>query len=174
MNLRSIGFFFFMVTLLWPTAWAGAVAYTYDSLNRLIKAEYESGVQVTHTYDEVGNLTSIAQIQVYPPSAPTLNSITVGPGSATLVFSAPVYNGGLPISIYTATCSATGQATRTATGYDSPLTVLNLVGGVTYQCSLSATNSGGFISVASALMSVIPTSKFPWAMFLPAITHKVQ
>jgi YD repeat-containing protein len=169
MNLRSIGFFFLMVTLLWPTAWAGAVAYTYDSLNRLIKAEYESGVQVTHTYDAAGNLTSIAQVQVYPPSAPILNSIVPGPGRATLVFSVPVYNGGLPISIYTATCMATGLVTRIAIGNGSPLIVLNLTEGVTYECSLTATNSGGFTSVASTVMTVIADPKFPWPMFLPAI-----
>jgi hypothetical protein len=90
------------------------------------------------------------------PGAPTLNSIAAGPGSATLSFSAPANNGGAAISSYTATCTASGQLTRTATGAGSPLKVSGLTGGVAYSCSLTATNSGGLTSSSSGPVSVTP------------------
>ena len=90
------------------------------------------------------------------PSAPTLNSITSGPGSATLNFAPPTNNGGSAISSYTATCTASGQVTRTASGSGSPLTVVGLTGGVAYQCSITATNGGGLTSSASGFLPVTP------------------
>ena len=101
---------------------------------------------------------SIAASSV-PPGPPTITSIKAGSGSATIDFSPPGNTGGSPISSYTATCTASGQTTRTATGSASPLTVRNLTGGVVYQCSLTATNGGGFSSVASAAMPVTATAK---------------
>lgn len=90
------------------------------------------------------------------PSAPILISITPGSGSALLNFSPPSNDGGAPISRYTATCTATGQATRTASGSGSPLTVKNLTGGVAYQCALTATNSGELTSIDSIKQPVTP------------------
>ncbi len=88
------------------------------------------------------------------PGAPTLNSVSTGPGRATLDFSPPSNNGGSAISSYTATCMATGQATRTATGVGSPITVSGLRGGVAYTCSVSATNNGGLTGGASGALTV--------------------
>ena len=93
---------------------------------------------------------------IVAPDAPTLNSVTPGPGNATLVFSAPVNNGGAAISGYTATCVASGEATRTSFGSGTPLTVGALTGGVLYSCSLTATNAAGFTSSASASLTVTP------------------
>jgi YD repeat-containing protein len=36
-------------------AWAGGVAYTYDDMNRLTKAEYTNGTVIEYNYDAVGN-----------------------------------------------------------------------------------------------------------------------
>ncbi len=88
------------------------------------------------------------------PGAPTLNSVSVGPGRATLNFSPPSNNGGSAISSYTATCVANGQATRTTTGSGSPITVSGLTGGVAYTCSVSATNNGGLTGGASGALTV--------------------
>jgi hypothetical protein len=112
---------------------------------------YAAAPQVTLSFSIAANST--------PPGPPTITSIKAGSGSATINFSAPDNTGGSPITSYTATCTATGQTTRTATGIASPLTVRNLTGGVVYQCSLTATNGGGFSSVASAAMSVTATAK---------------
>ncbi|MBI4740914.1 MAG: hypothetical protein HY777_05040 [Betaproteobacteria bacterium] len=103
------------------------------------------------TMDATKTVTATFNYGSVPPGPPTLNSINVGPGSATLNFSAPANTGDSPIASYTATCTASGQATQTATGAGSPLT-----GGVIYQCTLTATNGGGFTGVASANQPVTP------------------
>ncbi|MBV5332709.1 fibronectin type III domain-containing protein, partial [bacterium] len=81
-----------------------------------------------------------------PPGTPTKVVITPGSGSATIRFSPPSNEGGAPIYGYTATCTASGQSTRSASGSTSPLTVKNLSGGVLYRCTLIATNSAGLSS----------------------------
>ncbi len=77
------------------------------------------------------------------PSAPTIASARIGPGSVSLTFSAPANNGGSAITRYNASCASSGHATMTATGTTSPITVRKLSGGVPYTCSLSATNASG-------------------------------
>jgi hypothetical protein len=91
-----------------------------------------------------------------PPGPPTIRSITAGSGSATIHFLAPSNTGGSTIASYSATCTASGQATRKASGTTSPVTVKNLTGGVIYQCTLTATNSDGGTSAASAPLPVTP------------------
>jgi hypothetical protein len=106
-----------------------------------------------------------------PPSPPTITSIKAGSGSATIDFTAHSNTGGSPITSFTASCTATGQTTRTAIGSASPLTIRNLTGGVVYQCSLTATNGAGLSSTASASLPVTPmagkkTSLTPILMLL--------
>ena len=40
------------------SAFAGSVAYTYDSLGRVIRVAYSNGVVITYTYDAAGNRTA--------------------------------------------------------------------------------------------------------------------
>ena len=47
-------------------AYAGSVTYTYDSLNRLIKAEYEDGRVIQYTYDAAGNRTATYDSSIPP------------------------------------------------------------------------------------------------------------
>ena len=108
------------------------------------------------TYSAAPQATQNLSITGVPPGPPTISSITAGSGSATIHFSAPSNTGGSTISGYTATCTASGQTTRTATGTASPLTVKNLTGGVLYQCSLTATSGNGLTSSASATLPVTP------------------
>jgi hypothetical protein len=90
------------------------------------------------------------------PGVPQLSSVTAGRDSATLVFTAPPPDGGAPIVRYTATCTANGQTTRTASGSGSPINVKRLTGGVLYSCSLTATNEGGLTGAASGSLPVTP------------------
>jgi hypothetical protein len=86
------------------------------------------------------------------PGTPSINSLTAGPGYATLIFTTlPA-----PIARYTATCTASGQPTRTASGSGSPISVKGLTGGILYQCSLTATNADGLTGTASGSLSVTP------------------
>jgi len=99
---------------------------------------------------------SIGGRTVVPPGPPTISSITAGSGSATLNFSPPSDTGGAQLASYTASCAAGGRPTRGATGSGSPLTVRNLAGNVAYQCTVTATNGGGFAGAASAPVTVTP------------------
>lgn len=47
-----------LLALLSGALQAGSVSYTYDSLGRLSKATYASGVVITYVYDASGNRTS--------------------------------------------------------------------------------------------------------------------
>ena len=91
------------------------------------------------------------------PGAPTLGSINLSPGSATVNFSPPSNNGGSAIVGYTATCTADGQVTRAAFASASPITVNGLRSGVFYTCGVTATNSGGFTSGSSGSLTVTTT-----------------
>jgi hypothetical protein len=73
-------------------------------------------------------------------------------GIATVTFSTP---GSSPIIVYTATCSAAVQATRTAGSASSPITVLALTGGVSYSCMVATTNTTG-TGAPSLALPVVP------------------
>lgn len=85
------------------------------------------------------------------PGAPTIGTATAGNAQATVAFTAPGSAGGSAIIDYTATCGA-----QTATAAASPITVTGLTNGVTYSCTVVATNSAG-AGNASAPVQVIPT-----------------
>lgn len=94
------------------------------------------------------------------PGAPTISAATAGDATASFAFTAPASNGGSTITAYTATCSATGQATRTGTGPASPVTVAALVNGTLYACSVTATNAIG-AGTASTSVNVTPVASTP-------------
>jgi len=90
------------------------------------------------------------------PSAPGQPSATPGPGRASLTFATPGFTGGAAITGYTASCTAAGQATKTASGAASPLVVAGLKGNVAYSCTVTASNNANFTSTASAAVSATP------------------
>jgi YD repeat-containing protein len=51
------------------SVWAGSVAYTYDTLGRLTKAAYATGVVVTYAYDAAGNRASSVASGASAPAA---------------------------------------------------------------------------------------------------------
>lgn len=104
---------------------------------------------------EVLQVFTIAPATLTPPSAPTITSVVAGPGRVTINFTPPTSTGGAAIVSYTATCTAVGKPTKSATGTGSPLVVSGLVGGVSYTCSLTASN-GTYTSAASATASTTP------------------
>jgi hypothetical protein len=90
------------------------------------------------------------------PSAPTITSISPAAARITLTFNPPSSTGGSAITSYTATCSSSGQPTRTATGAGSPLVVRQLTGGRTYSCAVTATNSASQTGPASTPATATP------------------
>ena len=97
---------------------------------------------------QTGTVTPTAPATV--PAAPTIGTATSGNGQASIAFTAPVSNGGSPITSYTATCGVFSAA-----GPVSPITVTGLTNGTTYSCSITATNVIG-TSPPSGTASVTP------------------
>ena len=103
-----------------------------------------------------GNTTVTANFAlIVPPGAPQSVSAAPGNGQATISFSAPASNGGGAITLYTSTCTATGQTTRIDNAGASPIVATGLVNGVQYSCTVTATNSAG-AGTASAAKLVTP------------------
>ena len=94
-------------------------------------------------YNAASQVFQTAQISAVAPAAPTIGSASPGVSSATVTFTPPTSNGGSAITSYTASCSATLQTTRTATGAGSPLVVGSLANGIQYSCTVRATNAAG-------------------------------
>lgn len=114
--------------------------------NQAGNANYAAATQVTQS----------VTVNAITPLAPTIGTATGSDQQATINFTPPASNGGAALS-YTATCTASGQTTRTGNGSASPVMVSNLVNGIAYSCSVTATNSAG-TSAASGTVLVTPTS----------------
>ncbi|WP_396159738.1 YHYH protein [Flavobacterium sp.] len=89
-----------------------------------------------------------------PPGAPSIGGATAGDGSIAVSFSPPASVGSSPIVNHVATCTAPGS-TRSQSGVTSPITMSGLTNGVTYTCSVVATNSFG-AGPASATVTATP------------------
>ena len=113
----------------------------------------------------MGNSAASATVAVTPatvPGAPTIGAATPGNGQATIAFTAPAANGGSAITGYTVTCtsSALGQSTS-ATGTTSPITVIGLLNGTSYLCSVVANNSTGSGASSAAVAVNLPPLEVP-------------
>ena len=89
-----------------------------------------------------------------------------GNGQATVSFTAPVSNGGAPITSYTVTSSPGGL---TATGSTSPLTVSGLTNGTAYTFTVVAINSAGSSATSTASSSVIPVAPSSGPVIDPSV-----
>jgi len=97
------------------------------------------------TADTVTPTTPTATV----PGAPTNLVATSGNGLAILQFTAPASTGGSPITGYTATCTASGGS-KSGAGASSPITVQGLSNGVSYSCTVAASNAVGTGSLSGA------------------------
>ena len=93
------------------------------------------------------------------PSAPAITSTDYGDGKIILAVSVSD-NGGKEITGYEATCTD-GTNTYTGTSTSSAITVSGLTNGVSYTCSVTATNSEGTSAASAATASIIPSPKPP-------------
>ena len=102
------------------------------------------------TISAAATVTATFNVVQTAPGAPTLNSAVAGNAQATLNFTAPMSNGGSPITGYNATCGGVpGNAAF------SPIVVSPLVNNMSYACTVTATNAIG-TSVASNSLMVTP------------------
>ena len=124
-----------------------AVGLCYVYVDQPGNGTYAPAPQVMQVFSVATNLT--------PPSAPSITSIVAGLGRVSINFTQPTSTGGGPIVSFSATCTAPGRTPRTSTGTGSQVVVRGLAGGVSYSCSLTASN-GSYASVASVAVTVIP------------------
>lgn len=129
------------------TVTAIAVGTCTVSANQTGDDNYSAAAQVQHSFS----------VTAQAPSAPRNVTVVPGPGRVTIQFDAPTFNGGQPIISYTATCSSPGQTTGSTSGANSPLVATDLKAGLTYSCSVIASN-GSFTSAASATVTGKPRS----------------
>jgi len=99
-------------------AYAGSVTYTYDSLNRLIKAEYEDGRVIQYSYDGDGNRTALYD----SATPPTTTASPVGGfynSAQSVTLTCTDFSGSGCDKIY----YCTGTNCQPATQYSSPINV---------------------------------------------------
>ena len=120
-----------------------------------------NGVAYTFTVTATNSLgsgpastpTQNAVVPVGSPSAPTITSVDAGNGQATISFSAPADNGGLPVSSYTV---VSDPGAVTATCVSSPCVVTGLTDGVAYTFAVTATNAAGSSQSSASSVPLIP------------------
>jgi titin len=92
------------------------------------------------------------------PDAPTGVAADPGKASATVSWTAPAWNGGSPVTGFTATCvSDTVGKSANAAASATSVTVGGLVNGTTYACTVAAKNAAG-TGPTSVPVSVTPRS----------------
>jgi outer membrane protein OmpA-like peptidoglycan-associated protein len=104
------------------------------------------------------------------PDAPVLVTVTPGDTTATLVFAAPLFDGGSPVTGYEASTDGGVTWNPVATSGSDPLTatLTGLTDGATYAVEVEAVNAAGD-SVASNEIDVTPFG-LPDAPMLSAVT----
>ena len=89
------------------------------------------------------------------PDAPTAVGAQPDDGSAAVSWTAPSFDGGAPITSYTATSSPSGRTCATTDGAATACTVTGLTNAIAYTFTVTATNEAG--TSAASLMSAATT-----------------
>ncbi|MBL0121934.1 MAG: fibronectin type III domain-containing protein [Betaproteobacteria bacterium] len=95
------------------------------------------------------------------PDAPIILSATPGNGQVSVSFSPPAFDGGSPVTGYTAQCA--GAQTASNTGAGSPVTVTGMINGQSYSCGVIASNVIGDSPVSGRIL-VTPNTGTPLAL----------
>ncbi|MFA6290804.1 MAG: fibronectin type III domain-containing protein [Victivallales bacterium] len=125
-----------------------------------------SNINGTGTPSTASNAVTPASL----PGAPIGVTALAGNTQATVSFTPPVSDGGIPISLYTVISNPGGIS---VTGTPSPLTVTGLTNGTSYTFVVSATNALG-TGPASASSAAIRPATLPDAPTITAATPGIQ
>jgi hypothetical protein len=130
------------------------------SSSPIIVTGLTNGISYTFTVvatNSAGNSAPSASsspvVYVIIPGAPTSVAASPGDTDAIISFTAPVNDGGSPITVYTVTSSPGGF---TATGSSSPILVSGLTNGTSYTFTVIATNIIGDSASSSPSSAVTP------------------
>ena len=121
-----------------------------------------NGTSYTFTVNAINAIgtgaTSAASVAVVPSTvsdAPTGVTGAAGSSQVQVSFSAPAFNGGSAIILYTVTASPGG---KTVTGKSSPLTLKGLTNGTAYTFTVKGYNKNGWGPQSSASAAVTPAT----------------
>ncbi len=89
------------------------------------------------------------------PDTPAMGTPLVSNGSAAIHFTPTASDGGSTITGYTVLCKPSGGPAISAVGNNSPVYVTGLSNGVSYDCTVTATNKVG-TSAPSFAVSIVP------------------
>jgi Bacterial Ig-like domain (group 3)/Fibronectin type III domain len=129
-----------------------------------IRADYTGDSNYTPSS---GSLTQNVIPVPTAPGPPTGVTATGLDHAIRVDFTPPANNGGSNILFYTVTCTPVGGGTPvTATGTSSPIFVTGLTNGVSYTCTVSATNA---IGTSSATAAAAPATPVFIAVTVPAL-----
>ena len=104
-------------------------------------------------YTAAPTVSQTFTVNAVAPGAPTIGAVAPGDAQATVSFTAPVQDGGSPITSFTVTAN---PGNLVATAAVSPITITGLTNGTTYTFTVAASNSGGTSAVSAASGSVTP------------------
>lgn len=150
----------------------GGTNYTLNGINQLIsvpysiyaeKAKKAESISLTspdgHIFTLVVNNQGIISTIATPltvPGAPTIGTAIAGFGQATIPFIAPSFDGGSPITKYTATSSPEGKTGTLTQAGSGTITITGLTVGTSYTFTVSATNAIGTSAASAVSNSITP------------------
>ncbi len=146
------------------TGFTGATAVTFGgtaatsvtvvsdtSITALTPAKTTAAASVLVTTPGGTNAANTLYTYTSVPGAPTVGIATAGNGQASLAFTAPAWNGGSAITVYTVTST---PGSFTGTGTATPVVVAGLTNGTSYTFTVRATSALG-TSLASAVSNAV-------------------
>ncbi|MES2090535.1 MAG: fibronectin type III domain-containing protein, partial [Pseudomonadota bacterium] len=77
------------------------------------------------------------------PGTPTITALTSSWSAITMTFAAPASTGGSPLTGYASLCTSPGRVNVMASAKASPIVMKRLPIGVTYACTVAASNALG-------------------------------
>ena len=101
------------------------------------------------------NVSVLLSVPAAVPGGPTITGATAGQAQATVTWTAPASDGGLPVTGYTVT-SNPGNKTATVAGTATSATVGGLTNGTAYTFTVHATNAVGSGTESSPSAAVTP------------------
>lgn len=128
--------------------------------------QYTLAIASVNSYGE-GTLSApsavfVPSVVVVAPNAPVGVTATPLNKSALVYFTAPIVDGGAVITSYTITAHDLTNAANggeTVSGGSSPLTIMGLTNGDTYDFTVTAMNSAGTGPASAASLTVIPSTQ---------------